>query len=136
MLCGQSDAMPLAVQWDATENKSTVFLYGGGVIVGLWATSSLVGAINGIPLVRASSSHHVCSHWYSLKMTTLTSISLPAYLDPSAAGSGAQVPKLMELIGLGYSSWFVYRYLLFKDNRKDLVADVEELKSKIGGDKM
>jgi len=42
----------------------------------------------------------------------------------------------MELIGLGYSSWFVYRYLLFKDNRKDLVSDVEELKSKIGGDKM
>jgi hypothetical protein len=47
-----------------------------------------------------------------------------------------QVPKLMELVGLGYSSWFVYRYLLFKENRKDLVADVEELKTKIGGDKM
>ncbi len=25
-----------------------------------------------------------------------------------------QVPKLMELIGLGYSAWFTYRYLLFK----------------------
>jgi hypothetical protein len=25
-----------------------------------------------------------------------------------------QLPKLMELVGLGYTGWFVYRYLLFK----------------------
>ena len=25
-----------------------------------------------------------------------------------------QLPKLLELVGLGYSSWFTYRYLLFK----------------------
>ena len=25
-----------------------------------------------------------------------------------------QLPKVLELIGLGYSTWFVYRYLLFK----------------------
>ena len=25
-----------------------------------------------------------------------------------------QLPKLLELVGLGYTSWFVYRYLLFK----------------------
>ena len=25
-----------------------------------------------------------------------------------------QVPKFLELVGLGYTSWFVYRYLLFK----------------------
>ena len=25
-----------------------------------------------------------------------------------------QVPKLMELVGLAYTTWFVYRYLLFK----------------------
>ncbi len=25
-----------------------------------------------------------------------------------------QLPKLLELVGLGYSAWFVYRYLLFK----------------------
>ena len=24
------------------------------------------------------------------------------------------LPKIMELIGLGYSAWFTYRYLLFK----------------------
>jgi CAAD domains of cyanobacterial aminoacyl-tRNA synthetase len=30
------------------------------------------------------------------------------------AMSRLQVPKLMELIGLAYTTWFVYRYLLFK----------------------
>lgn len=25
-----------------------------------------------------------------------------------------QLPKFMELVGLGYTSWFIYRYLLFK----------------------
>ena len=25
-----------------------------------------------------------------------------------------QVPKILELVGLGYTAWFVYRYLLFK----------------------
>jgi len=25
-----------------------------------------------------------------------------------------QLPKFLELVGLGYTSWFVYRYLLFK----------------------
>eukprot|EP00959_Pyramimonas_sp_CCMP1952_P022251 467993-Pyramimonas_sp.AAC.1 len=36
-------------------------------------------------------------------------------LDPEIASAGRRVlPKLMELVGLGYSAWFVYRYLLFK----------------------
>jgi hypothetical protein len=26
----------------------------------------------------------------------------------------AQLPKILELVGLGYTGWFVYRYLLFK----------------------
>ena len=25
-----------------------------------------------------------------------------------------QLPKLLELVGLGYTAWFTYRYLLFK----------------------
>ena len=28
-----------------------------------------------------------------------------------------QLPKLLELVGLGYTAWFVYRYLLFKVRR-------------------
>lgn len=60
----------------------------------MWLSSTLVGAVNGIPLL----------------------------------------PKLLELVGLGYTSWFVYRYLLFKSSRQELAADLEELKKKVAGD--
>merc|ERR1712050_368784 len=43
------------------------------------------------------------------------------------------LPKAFELVGLGYSAWFTYKYLLFKSSRQELLADIEELKSKIGG---
>jgi hypothetical protein len=36
-----------------------------------------------------------------------------------------QLPKVMELVGLGYTSWFIYRYVLFQDGRKDLGEDIE-----------
>ncbi|XP_020595056.1 protein CURVATURE THYLAKOID 1A, chloroplastic, partial [Phalaenopsis equestris] len=79
--------------WDSIENKSTVFVYGGGAIVALWLSSIIISAINSVPLL----------------------------------------PKLMELIGLGYTGWFVYRYLLFKSSRKELAEDIESLKKKIAG---
>lgn len=45
------------------------------------------------------------------------------------------LPKLFELVGLVYSAWFVYRYLLFKSSREELVRDIDDLKDKItGGD--
>ncbi|GFP95138.1 protein curvature thylakoid 1a chloroplastic [Phtheirospermum japonicum] len=43
------------------------------------------------------------------------------------------VPKIMELVGLGYTGWFVYRYLLFKSSREELATDIEEIKKKIAG---
>ncbi|RLN12986.1 hypothetical protein C2845_PM09G06670 [Panicum miliaceum] len=43
------------------------------------------------------------------------------------------LPKIMELVGLGYTGWFVYRYLLFKESRKELATDIEALKKKITG---
>ncbi|XP_057533666.1 protein CURVATURE THYLAKOID 1A, chloroplastic [Amaranthus tricolor] len=43
------------------------------------------------------------------------------------------LPKIMELVGLGYTGWFVYRYLLFKSSRKELAEDIESLKKKIAG---
>jgi len=43
------------------------------------------------------------------------------------------LPKIMELVGLGYTGWFVYRYLLFKESRKELASDIETLKKKITG---
>ncbi|WOK96166.1 hypothetical protein Cni_G04873 [Canna indica] len=83
----------LKAKWDSIENKSTVFLYGGGAIVALWLSSIVVGAVNSVPLL----------------------------------------PKIMELVGLGYTGWFVYRYLLFKESRKELASDIETLKKKIAG---
>ncbi|CAN6478555.1 unnamed protein product [Victoria cruziana] len=83
----------LKEKWDGLENKSTVFIYGGGAIVAVWLSSIVVGAINSVPLL----------------------------------------PKIMELVGLGYTGWFVYRYLLFKSSRKELASDIEELKKKIAG---
>ena len=80
-------------KWDALENKSTVFLYGGGALVAVWLSSIVVGAVNSVPLL----------------------------------------PKIMELVGLGYTGWFVYRYLLFKSSRKELASEIEDLKKKIAG---
>lgn len=56
-------------QWDKVENKPGVVLYGAGAVVLLWLSSTIVGAINSIPLL----------------------------------------PKLMELVGLGYTAWFTWR---------------------------
>ncbi|KAI3975206.1 hypothetical protein MKX01_020607 [Papaver californicum] len=50
-----------------------------------------------------------------------------------AINSVPLLPKIMELIGLGYTGWFVYRYLLFKSSRKELATDIESLKKKIAG---
>ncbi|MBA0732696.1 hypothetical protein Gogos_016769, partial [Gossypium gossypioides] len=48
-----------------------------------------------------------------------------------AINSVPLLPKIMELVGLGYTGWFVYRYLLFKSSRKELATDIESLKKKI-----
>ncbi|KAK8711326.1 hypothetical protein V6N13_146610 [Hibiscus sabdariffa] len=50
-----------------------------------------------------------------------------------AINSVPLLPKIMELVGLGYTGWFIYRYLLFKSSRKELATDIEALKSKIAG---
>ncbi|KAL2907282.1 Protein CURVATURE THYLAKOID 1D chloroplastic [Bienertia sinuspersici] len=42
-------------------------------------------------------------------------------------------PKLMEVVGLGYSVWFTSRYLLFKKSREELGSKIEELKQEVLG---
>ncbi|MCO5594160.1 hypothetical protein L7F22_048183 [Adiantum nelumboides] len=83
----------LKAKWDSIEDKTNVLVYGGGALVALWLSSTIVSAVNSVPLL----------------------------------------PKVLELVGLGYTGWFVYKYLLFKDSRKELVRDIEELKSKVAG---
>lgn len=42
---------------------------------------------------------------------------------------------LLELVGLGYTGWFVYRYLLKEDSRQELGQEFQSLKSQVlGGD--
>ncbi len=40
-----------------------------------------------------------------------------------------------ELIGFGYASWFVYRYLLFAERRQELSQEYQSLRERILGQK-
>jgi len=40
-----------------------------------------------------------------------------------------------ELVGFGYASWFVYRYLLFAERRQELSQEYQALKERIIGQK-
>ncbi|CAN4087651.1 unnamed protein product [Withania somnifera] len=44
------------------------------------------------------------------------------------------IPKLLELVGLVYFGWFIYRYVLFKTGRDELGSDIQALKKKITGE--
>ena len=96
------------MQWDAVEDKPTVLLYGGGAIVALWLTSVVVGAINAVPLVMIMCLAF-CVCWCALRSEFSGLIR-----RPWCTWLSMQLPKIMELVGLGYTGWFVYRYLLFK----------------------
>lgn len=36
------------------------------------------------------------------------------------------LPGALELIGLGYTAWFVWRYVLFKESREELLEEIED----------
>jgi hypothetical protein len=42
---------------------------------------------------------------------------------------------LLELVGLGYTAWFIWRYLWKASNRQELTTEFEALKKQILGDK-
>merc|ERR1712017_12079 len=49
------------------------------------------------------------------------------WLASTIVGSVSNIPllpKLMELVGLSYTAWFTYRYLLMKTTRQELVQDI------------
>jgi len=41
------------------------------------------------------------------------------------------LPKLFEIVGAGYSAYFAFRYLLNKDSRAELIADIEKVKDQV-----
>jgi hypothetical protein len=43
------------------------------------------------------------------------------------------VAPTLELIGLGYTGWFVYRYLLRAANRQELYKEIDTLKAQVLG---
>ncbi|XP_019248032.1 PREDICTED: protein CURVATURE THYLAKOID 1C, chloroplastic isoform X5 [Nicotiana attenuata] len=66
--------------WDKPEDRVAVIGFGIAAIVGFWASSNLIAAIDRLPLI----------------------------------------PGVFEFVGILFSSWFVYRYLLFKPDRCSL----------------
>jgi hypothetical protein len=42
---------PRNLQWEKVDNKTGVVLYGAGAVVLLWLSSTIVGAIDAVPLV-------------------------------------------------------------------------------------
>ncbi len=140
------------MQWDRVEIKGSVVVYAGGALVLLWFSSTIVSAVNAVPLVQASTTSSECSLCFDFLSASYwqqhyTMRHLPfqtAYADVKSSQMSVtvafptmhvhahmgdrhqgrvhisikfcimQLPKLLELVGLGYSAWFVYRYLLFK----------------------
>ncbi|MCP6759358.1 hypothetical protein BLD44_021320 [Mastigocladus laminosus UU774] len=43
------------------------------------------------------------------------------------------VAPTFELIGIGYSAWFIYRYLLKASTRQELTSEIATLKSQVVG---
>ncbi len=43
------------------------------------------------------------------------------------------VAPLLELIGLGYTGWFIWRYLLYAERRQELGRDYRALKDRVKG---
>lgn len=47
------------------------------------------------------------------------------------------LPSSLELIGLGYSCWFVWRYVLFRESRAELLEEIDDFlgRTRPGGKK-
>lgn len=97
------------IDWLQLDNDdSYVFLlYGGGALVTLWLASAIIGAIDSIPLVCYPSRFYVCLLIYNCKYCPFAGILMMLII-------WHQFPKLMEVVGLGYTIWFSSRYLIFK----------------------
>jgi CAAD domains of cyanobacterial aminoacyl-tRNA synthetase len=42
---------------------------------------------------------------------------------------------VLEIVGIGYTAWFVWRYLWKAENRRELLAEIEAIKTQIFGDR-
>ena len=73
--------------------------------------------------------------WYRTRIAAAAGLSLIALVCLSAVVDRIQgipfLPFILEVVGILYSGYFVYRYLLFKPDRQELMSKVDELKGRI-----
>ncbi|CAK9158062.1 unnamed protein product [Ilex paraguariensis] len=89
-----------------SEDSYSILLFGGGALTLVYLATAIVGSIDSIPVV--------CST-YSFFLQKI------------------EFPKLMQVVGLAYTFWFSTRYLMFKRNREELAAKIEEIKEQVLG---
>ncbi|KAM0910601.1 hypothetical protein ACQ4PT_014045 [Festuca glaucescens] len=51
----------------------------------------------------------------------------------SALDSVPVIPQVMEVVGLGFTVWFTSRYLIFKENRDELITRIGSIKKQVLG---
>jgi hypothetical protein len=78
---------------------------------------------------------------YKQPLTTLGLIitaAITVYITLSVLDAIDHIPLLssiLELVGLGYSAWFITRYLLKASTRQELFAEFDGLKQQVLGEK-
>lgn len=92
------------LQFDS-EYSYSILLYGGGAVAVLWLASAVVSAVDSIPLVCMIYLIFSCLHIMTVPILIFYKCLFETII---------QFPKLLEVVGLGYTLWFTTRYLLFK----------------------
>ncbi|GLT51501.1 hypothetical protein SLA2020_249070 [Shorea laevis] len=92
-----------------TEAAYRILFYGSGALVALRLASAVVGAIESIPLLATEDAYPILLYGSG----ALVALWLASAVH-GAIESVPLFPKLMEVVGLGYTVWFSSRYLLFK----------------------
>lgn len=88
-----------------SDNTYSILLYGFGAVLAVYLTSAIVGSLESVPLVSSLEPPFCfCFPSKHVRIYMLSSNILFCF----------QLPKLMEVVGLGYTLWFTTRYLLFK----------------------
>jgi len=83
----------LQTKWEETEDKPAAIAVTAGAFLVLIAASSVVDAIDKIPIVS----------------------------------------DLIELVGIGVTGWFVWRFLLFGPDREELISNIKTFVKKVYG---
>ncbi|URE19263.1 hypothetical protein MUK42_11541 [Musa troglodytarum] len=64
---------------------------------------------------------------------TLVALLILSAIISSIDSSVPLFSKVMEVVGLGFTLWFSFRYLIFKENRDELISKLDDLKQTILG---